>query len=172
MFSFLQKSSEQLEREQLKAKIDAAQPEEKYRRPTPLGDAQFPEHNFITFEVTQDNQPIKLHTYRYPQPNVSTSPRSIVVLFHGLNGHLGNYAHIAKALSEETGSVINFVYFRPWWDLIIEASEGARASEDSLKVNNNILPIAINFWTLSENITTSSTNKRYPYSYSANPWVE
>jgi hypothetical protein len=31
------------------------QPEDKYRRPGPLGNNKFPDHNFIDFYVTQDD---------------------------------------------------------------------------------------------------------------------
>jgi acylglycerol lipase len=72
-------------------RIQKAIPEEKYRKPSPIGDTKWDEENFMDFTVIQRGQSIKLHTYRCHTNEV----KSVTVFFHGLNEHLGQYSHIA-----------------------------------------------------------------------------
>jgi len=72
---------------------------EENRKPIPLGNCTFPEENFIDFVVLDGKKIIKLNTYRYLPPS-TLKPIAVFVVFHGLNSHIGNNAHVAKALSE------------------------------------------------------------------------
>ncbi|CAD8142583.1 unnamed protein product [Paramecium octaurelia] len=84
--------------------IQKAVPEEKYRMPCPQGNSKWDEEGVITFTGLQRNTTIKLHTYRcFPKSN--QAPQSVIFFFHGLNEHLGLYAHIAQALSKDANSV-------------------------------------------------------------------
>ncbi|CAD8136565.1 unnamed protein product [Paramecium octaurelia] len=83
--------------------IQNAVPEEKYRKPNPVGNHKWDEENFINFQVTQKGQGINLATYRCN--TTLQQPKSITVFFHGLNEHLGLYAHIAQAVSKQANSV-------------------------------------------------------------------
>ncbi|CAD8131890.1 unnamed protein product [Paramecium pentaurelia] len=84
--------------------IQKAVPEEKYRMPCPLGNSKWDEEGVIQFTCLQRNTNIKLHTYRCFTKSNQT-PQSVTLFFHGLNEHLGLYAHIAQALSKEANSV-------------------------------------------------------------------
>lgn len=49
--------------------------------------------NFIDFKVIdEEEKPIQLMTYRYPAVG---KPKAVVIMFHGLNAHIGNGAHLA-----------------------------------------------------------------------------
>ncbi|CAD8046343.1 unnamed protein product [Paramecium sonneborni] len=85
-------------------RIQKATSQEQYRMPCPLGDIKWDEEGMIEFSGVQRNTTIKLHTYRcFTKPN--QTPKSITIFFHGLNEHLGLYAHIAQAVSKEANSV-------------------------------------------------------------------
>jgi hypothetical protein len=61
--------------------------------PIPLGDHCFPDINFVDLEVSDEQgNAIKLATYRYPAEQTA---KAVVIVFHGLNSHVGNSAHIA-----------------------------------------------------------------------------
>lgn len=50
--NFFSKDPEQLRKERRDEEIMSKVPEEKYRKPSPLMDNVFPNHNFINFVVT------------------------------------------------------------------------------------------------------------------------
>ncbi|CAD8043971.1 unnamed protein product [Paramecium primaurelia] len=90
--------------------IQQAVPEEKFRKPSPLGGNKWDEEDFLEFYGVQKGQQIKLHTYRC-KTTLSES-KSVTVFFHGLNEHLGLYAHIAQAVSKKANSVVVGFDFR------------------------------------------------------------
>ena len=61
--------------------------------PNPIGDHAFPDLNFIDFHVyNEKGKRINLATYRYPTQGKA---KAVVIMFHGLNHHIGYAAHIA-----------------------------------------------------------------------------
>jgi hypothetical protein len=65
--------------------------------PNPQGEHVFPLVNFIEFKVLdQHQQLIQLTTYKYP---AKEKPKALVIMFHGLNSHIGHGAHIAHQLA-------------------------------------------------------------------------
>lgn len=73
-----------------------------HRKPSPHKFYVWDDEDFVDFHVQQNGQPVKLHTYRcFP----SGDPTSITIFFHGLNEHMGLYAHIAQSISKEANSV-------------------------------------------------------------------
>ncbi len=78
--------------------VMASETEEKFRGPVPLGENKFPEENFFDFTVIEGKQQYKLNTYRYNPPE-KVEPKCIFVVFHGMNSHINNFAHVAKELA-------------------------------------------------------------------------
>ena len=63
----------------------------------PQGDHIFPIKNFVQFYVAdEEGRPMKLANFRYPARDKA---RAVVLMFHGLNSHIGHGAHIAHALA-------------------------------------------------------------------------
>ena len=46
--------------------------------------------------MDEEGNTLKLATYRYPSKG---NPKAIVLIFHGLNAHIGHSAHIAHQYS-------------------------------------------------------------------------
>lgn len=73
--------------------------------PNPQGNHRFLETDFIDFRVEEGKKYIKLKTYRYP---CTDDPIAIVIMFHGLNSHLGHGAHIAHEMSRQNIITVGF----------------------------------------------------------------
>lgn len=66
--------------------------------PNPQGEHVFPKINFVNFHVLdEDGLVVKLTTYRYPAKG---KPKAVILMFHGLNSHIGHGAHLAHYFSE------------------------------------------------------------------------
>jgi len=81
---------------QRKQIVDDAE-QDKHHSPNPQGEHTFPDKNFVEFYVAdEDGKPLRLTTFRYPSRE---KPRALVLMFHGLNSHIGHGSHIAQAFS-------------------------------------------------------------------------
>ncbi len=81
-----------LSKEERKKRINHAE-QDKYSRPNPQGNHVFPFKNFVEFDVLdEDGLIVRLATFRYP---AKSQPKAVVIMFHGLNSHIGHGAHIA-----------------------------------------------------------------------------
>lgn len=76
----------------------------------------------------QNNQPIKLKTYRFP-PADKKDPRALYIQFHGMDRHSNSGAHVAKAFSDAGFCVLAFDC-RGYGK-----SEGLRGYVESIEVN-------------------------------------
>ncbi|KRX02516.1 hypothetical protein PPERSA_11856 [Pseudocohnilembus persalinus] len=85
----------------------AAQPEEKYRKPSPLGEFKWAQEDFVDFTVLQDKKRIKLANY-YQPPQNPQNLKGILVLFHGMNANAINYAHVAVEIAKSDIAVAAF----------------------------------------------------------------
>lgn len=76
------------------------------KRPNPQADFKFPETNFIQLRVrAEGDKEIQLVTYRYPTKN---EPVAVLLMFHGLNSHIGHGAHIANMLARSDIVTVGF----------------------------------------------------------------
>lgn len=87
------------------SRISKAKILQEYRGPNPLGKDEFPDQNFIDFKVNQKGKQIKLHTYRY---NTEAKSKAIIFMFHGLNAHIGQGAHLARCFAAKEMVTVGF----------------------------------------------------------------
>ncbi|EGR33123.1 hypothetical protein IMG5_061220 [Ichthyophthirius multifiliis] len=75
------------------------------RSPVPGQDSKYEIENWIDFNVIQENKVIKLATYKQRAQN---EIKAVLIIFHGLNSHIGQSSHIAEFLSKKGIEVVGY----------------------------------------------------------------
>lgn len=94
-----------LDKSMKEKRISNARISELNRKPNPQGIHQFNEMNPFPLKVEEDNKIINLHTYQHVP---SIEPVGVIFLFHGLNSHLGEAAHLAHYFGEKGFYTVGF----------------------------------------------------------------